>query len=78
EWGASPTDTWTDTYGANTWNMTDWSKATVADEAGTAMLAATVHGGFGCDVSVFVFSSGDRETLLGEFGHAIASFKFLN
>jgi hypothetical protein len=42
------------------------------------MAAATVHGGLGCDVTVFVFSWGDREKLLGQFDRVVASFTFLN
>ncbi|HEU4921416.1 MAG TPA: hypothetical protein VFT20_16895, partial [Candidatus Limnocylindrales bacterium] len=77
EWGAKPTEWWSVTYGANTWNVSDWAEATVAGDTGTSLVAATVHGGFGCDVTVFVVSSGDRERLLGAFGHMLASFTFL-
>lgn len=76
-WGAKPTDSWTDTYGSNTWNVTDWATATTEGIPGTAMVAATVRDGFGCDVTVFAFSSGDRETLLAQFGHVLATFTFL-
>jgi hypothetical protein len=78
DWSARPTGSWTGEYGANTWSVTDWAEATAYGDPGTAMAAATVHGGMGCDVTVFVPSFGDREALLGEFGRLLVSFNFLN
>lgn len=77
-WAAKPTDSWVDTIGTNAWSFADWEKATFEGEHGTAMVAATVNDGLGCDVTVFVFASRDRETLLQAFGRVLASFTFLN
>jgi hypothetical protein len=77
-WGAKPTDNRSVRYGSKSWNVTEWDKATLQGDRGTAMAAATVHGGLGCDVTVFVFSWGDREKLLGQFDRVVASFTFLN